>query len=326
MISDEEIRVIKDYITENDDFLIISHVLPDGDTISSQIGMSFILDYFGKKYTMVNQDIIPAKFSYLPKFNEIKNIKDIDQKLYSSCIAVDASDLTRLGDISNFCNKNSLLLNIDHHSTNDRFGDINLVYLTSATAEIIYNLVNAFEIPINNDLATTIYTGILTDTGGFRYANTTEKVLSIAAEMVSKGANPYRIAEFSLETLQLKQIELLKEALQTLKISDNKKIAWITLNNTIFNNLGIQNEETDGLVAYARNIEGVEVGFLLKELKVNEVKVSLRSKNFIDVSKIAKKFSGGGHARAAGFTYHGLLSEIESILLSLLLEETRIIL
>ena len=312
---DHQLIKAEDFILNNDNFLIVSHVHPDGDTISSSLAMANILKFFKKEFIIVNQDFIPNKFSYLPMFDLIQNTVDIKTK-YSVVITVDVADFTRSGNIEQLLADNYRLLNIDHHPTNDYFGDFNLVLPeAAATAEIIFDLAAKMEVPFDEHLATCIYTGLLTDTGGFRYSNTTSKVMSIAAKMLDFKVNPGKIAEYTLETLTHDFLLLLKKTLDNLEVIENGKITLSVLENQDLRKTA-SNTDTEGLVNYTRNIEGVEVGILLKEIRKNEIKVSLRSKDYIDVGAIAKSFKGGGHSRAAGFTYIGNLKELKSELLA----------
>lgn len=300
------------YIKENDDFLIVSHVHPDGDTISSSLAMAYILKLLGKSFEIVNQDHVPDKYNFLSMFDKFKVISDIEKK-YTNIITLDIADINRAGKINDLLCKKPRILNIDHHFTNDNFGDINIVMPSAAaTTEVIYYLINKMGIEFDENLATYIYTGLLTDTGGFRYSNTTSNVMRIAAEMLDYKISPATIAEITLETMTKSFLEVLKKALDNLELVEGSQVAWTTLLYSDIENL---DEDTEGIVSYTRNIEGVEVGIFFKETSPNEYKVSLRSKNHIDVGSIAKIFGGGGHIRAAGFSYSGLLDTIKSELL-----------
>lgn len=300
------------YIKENDDFLIVSHVHPDGDTISSSLAIAYILNLLGKSYQLVNQDQIPVKYNFLDMCYKFKMVADIEKK-YTNIITLDIAEINRAGKINDLLNKKIRILNIDHHFTNDNFGEINIVMpLAAATTEVIYYLINKMGIQFDKNLATYIYTGLLTDTGGFRYSNTNSNVMRIAAEMLDYDISPATIAEITLETITKNFLEILKKALSNMEIVEGYRIAWTTLSYSDLANL---EEDTEGIVSYTRNIEGVEVGIFFSETSPNEYKVSLRSRNFIDVGSIAQVFGGGGHIRAAGFSYSGLLDSIKSELL-----------
>lgn len=309
---ENQIKEAVKFINTYNDFLIVSHVNPDGDTISSSLAIAQILKSLGKTFQLVNQDSIPSKFHYMSMCKDIKKISDIKRK-FSNVITLDVADYSRAGNIDYLLNDSIHLLNIDHHFTNDNFGEVNLVSPNAAAAaEIIYDLVIDMNIEIDKDLATIIYTGILTDTGGFRYSNTTSKIMSIAANLLKYNIESDFIAEVTLETMTKGYLELLKIALSNLNYSEDKRIAWTTLNHDTICNC---DEDTDGIINYTRNIEGVEVGIFFKEVNHNEYKVGLRSKRYVDVGSIAQIFGGGGHKRAAGFTYYGSLSSIKKELI-----------
>ena len=312
----EQLDNAVNFINSKNNFLIVSHVQPDGDTISSSLAMAHLLEYLGKSFQLVNGDSLPNKFQFLPMFNQIKSINSITDKKFSNVITIDVADKFRAGDISPLLNEDVKILNIDHHPTNDNFGDVNLILSTAAaTTEVIYDLIQQMKVPLDKELATCIYTGLLTDTGGFRYSNTTAKVMKIAAQLLEYEINPGDIAQISLETISIGHVNLLKKALQRIEILENGLLSWtvITLEDL---DESLSNDDTEGIVSYTRNIEGVELGILFKQNRDNEIKVSLRSNKIIDVGAIAKSFGGGGHVRAAGFTYLGTIEKVKEELLA----------
>lgn len=315
MNNNQDIESSVQFFKKNDDFLIVSHVQPDGDTISSSLAVAHILKYLGKAFTLVNQDVLPKKFNYLSMYNEINSVSEVN-RTFDFIITVDVADQFRTGDIDHLLSNDTKILNIDHHPTNDFFGDFNLVIPTAAaTAEVIFDLVKALDIPLQKELATCIYTGLLTDTGGFRYSNTTSKVMNIAAELLEYNVSPGDIAEAALEAITVNHITLLSKALEKLEVMEGGLISWSEL---VYEDLQdvVDHDDTEGIVNYTRNIDGVEVGAFFKEVEPETIKVSLRSKRWIDVGAIAKNFGGGGHARAAGFTYKGSLGSIKKELLT----------
>jgi len=306
------------FIKNNDQFLVVSHINPDGDTISSTLAMALILQGLGKTFTIANEDQLPSKFNFLPLYEKFKIISDINHK-FSNVITLDVADQKRTGDISQLIDENSTILNIDHHPTNDDFGDINVVLSSAAaTAEVMYDLIKQMNFDLNQEIATCIYTGLLTDTGGFRYSNTTAKVMRIASELLEYDISPGFIAEIALETITLDYIKILKIALEHLEIVEKGHIAWTYLTLENLESTGALSADTEGVVNYTRNIDGVEVGIFFKQTTADGVKVSLRSKRHVDVGLIAKKFGGGGHARAAGFSYNGNIDDVKKQLLLML--------
>lgn len=301
------------FIRDNDRFLIISHVNPDGDTTSSALATALMLEQTGKSYVIVNEGETPVKFGFLPRFKHILNlsIEDPDE-IFSSVIAVDAADSLRMGNVRHLFADGAEILNIDHHPTNDRFGTYNVIRTdAAATAEIMFELLQAGELQCTEELATCIYTGLLTDTGGFRYSNTTPNVMEIASKLLHYGVRPGEIAERCLEEITIEHIQILRRSLQTLTLTHHSLVASLQVTYADLVETGATTEDASGLVNYSRNIEGVEVGLSFCEQEPGIIKVSFRARSRVDVSQIAKSFGGGGHAKAAGCTLRGSLAEIQ---------------
>lgn len=308
----EQLQAAAQFIRENDDFLVVSHVSPDGDAIGSTSAIGFLLQLLGKSYTLINEGRTPKKFQLLLGTQTITDYSiEPPSRQFERIIAVDCADFSRIGGVHNVFAQGAKLLNIDHHPTNDLFGDVNLVRPdAAATVEIIYDLAEQLGIRWTKPLAMSIYAGLLTDTGGFRYSNTTPKVLSIAEKMLRCGAEGSVLAEQLLETMTFPQIQLLREALSTLAFSEDRKIAWLIVSSDTIKRIGASEEDSEGLVNIPRNVEGVEVGMLFKQKDQNVFKISLRSAGKVDVAQIAKRLGGGGHVRAAGCTVEGTLNDI----------------
>jgi len=308
-----ELEKAKSFIMENDHFLVVSHLQPDGDAASSTMALGLILEALGKSYALANADPMPQKFHYMAGYEHIRHINDADEstkRLYHNVIAVDCADYSRVGSVQLWFSEEATILNIDHHPTNDGFGKVRLIDPeAAATVEILYGLVESLGIGWNKELATCIYTGLLTDTGGFRYSNTTPKVMQIASHMLSCGAEGNHLAEYLLERVAYSHILLLKRALSSLSFEANNRICWMQVTQQDIVETGANNEDLEGLVNYPRNIEGVQVGLLFKEVSPNIVKVSFRSDGNVDVSKFAHSHGGGGHVRAAGCTLRLPLAE-----------------
>ncbi|WP_040948718.1 DHH family phosphoesterase [Gorillibacterium massiliense] len=300
-----------DFIRQKDDFLVVAHVNPDGDAISSTLAVAEILRQLGKRYILINDGAVPAKFSFLMGNEVILNGSENPQLLFKNVISVDCADYRRIGDVRFRFVEGTPLLNIDHHPTNDGFGIVNLVRPdAAATAEVLYDLAAVIGTEWTLQLATLVYAGLSTDTGGFRYANTTPAVMKIASEMLALGVKGNEIADRLLEKLTLTQIRLLQKALAKLSVSSDGKIAWISLTHDVITETGASNDDMDGLVNYPRNIEGVEVGILFKEFAPGQFKASLRSAGLVDVASIAQIFGGGGHIRAAGCSLEGPVQDV----------------
>lgn len=303
------------FIQEADEILVVAHVNPDGDAVSSTLATAEIIRFLGKPITMVNQSPVPDKFSFLSGAGDILQPDQLDHD-YRYVIALDCGDEGRIGSVRNYFTDDVQIVNIDHHISNDYFGTINIVEETASTTEILFQWIEEAEIPWTQPLAMMIYTGLLTDTGGFRYSNTTPQVLRQAAHLVELGIPAHQIADQVLETITMEQLQLLQVALRTLKRSEDGQVAWMTMRFEDLKDIS-SNEDLDGIVNYARNIEGVDVGLLFRETEDHDVKVSFRSRELVDVAKIAKSLGGGGHARAAGCTLLNItVDEAEKVVLS----------
>ena len=307
------------FIKEHDQFLVVSHIDPDGDATGSALAVAHLLRKLNKSYTVVNEGATPKRFSFLPGYDQIVNLKEQPlAQTFKYVIAVDVADETRMGLIAHLFDEEVFLLNIDHHPTNTHFGQINVICPEAAsTTQIIYHLCRQhFPETMHDHLAEALYTGLLTDTGGFRYANTSKSVLEMAASLLEFGFNPSEIARHSLETVTLGHVELLKRALNNLIMAKDNKIAIMMVTEEDLKQSKASREDQDGLASFPIKIDGVEVGIVLKELGSDEIRVSLRSKKQVDVSLLAQQFGGGGHARAAGFTYCGTLEAVKEKLLA----------
>lgn len=289
--------------------VIVSHISPDGDTLGSSLALAHALRMLGKEVMLNVDDDIPSVFSFLPGIGEYMRFAPDDSVPADLLIVIDASSADRAGNAMNVVKARSVL-NIDHHKTNTHFADY--LYLDSdaaATAEIIYSLLLELGTELNTEIATCIYEGLYTDTGSFKYSNTTSRTLSIASALLTYGVNPSLISD-NMEVKSRSQVEMLGKVLETLTFLRDGKIAYIEVAPELYD----YNVDTDTFVSYPRYIEGVEVALLFKQVEENLTRVSFRSKQ-VDVAKIALSFGGGGHQKASGCSIHAPLKEAESIVL-----------
>ncbi|MDP6393847.1 MAG: bifunctional oligoribonuclease/PAP phosphatase NrnA [Desulfobacterales bacterium] len=300
--------------------LIASHANPDGDAIGALIAMGVSLDALNNKTTLYNESPIPAIYRFLPTVDRIVRHID-DQNLFDTAVILDCGDLERVGNALSTISRIPHIINIDHHVTNTRFGEFNLIDPSAcATSEIVYRLIRRMEAAINLATATSIYTGILTDTGSFRFSNTNKAAFDICAEMVALGVEPYSIAQLVYGTYSLGRIKLLNLALDSIEISKNRKLSMMAVTQEMLNETGTKPEDIDGFINYAKGIEDVQVAVLIQEL-FNDKKevqshehfhVSLRSNGTVNVAEIASTFGGGGHSNAAGFSIESTLAHLKS--------------
>ena len=299
---------IIDYINGSNYFVVTSHISPDGDNIGSTLSMYYALNKLGKNVFYVLDDNPPLNLRFLLKDINILRSEEFKLEDYS-IIALDCGDKKRICLSDEIINNAKKLICIDHHASNDHYGDFNYIDIdASSTCELVYNLLKRFS-EVNNlniideKIATCLYTGLVTDTGNFAYANTHPSSFEMAKDLLLTGAKKEEIIQNVFQSNPYNYYKLLGEALNTLEIVDNK-VSSIMITKEMLKRNVISFNDVDGITSYTRDIEGVEVGILLKEKKENEVKVSLRSKNYVNVSEIAKAFNGGGHIRAAGCTIY----------------------
>ncbi|MBF0101479.1 MAG: bifunctional oligoribonuclease/PAP phosphatase NrnA [Desulfobacterales bacterium] len=300
----------------------MSHIQPDGDALGSMLAMGLFLEKLGKTVTMFNENQVPAIYRFLPQMHRIvQSYEDINK--FDAAIILDCGDLKRIGEIYRVIEHIPLILNIDHHSTNTKFGHYQLINPDAcATVEIIYHLIKEVGITIDLDIAYSIYTGILTDTGSFRFQNTNGDSFKIAMEMIELGVQPYLVASKVYDTYSLGRIKLLNMVLDSIELSANGKMSIMLLTSDMLKETGIKIEDVDGLINYAKQIEDVKVAALIQEISKNTGKqvngskglfhVSLRSNGGLDVSSIALVHGGGGHKTAAGFSIESTLLDIKN--------------
>ncbi|SDT46788.1 phosphoesterase RecJ domain-containing protein [Paenibacillaceae bacterium GAS479] len=295
------------YMNEGDDYLVVSHVQPDGDAISSTLAAAWLLRKLGKRVTLVNEDSVPDRLRFLSGSELIQPLSALDSKRsFSRIVAVDCADFKRIGKVAEQFADGYELLNIDHHPTNNLYGVCNLVVPdAAATAQILYELIVASGHPLELEAAEMLFTGLLTDTGGFRYANTDTRVMQTSAKLLEVGVNGHLIADRLLETMTLPQLKLLRLGLNRMQFQYDDRVCSMLITPEDMDETGAVPEDLEGLVNYARNVEGVEAGVLFKGMRDGSVKASLRSGGSLDVAAIASAFGGGGHIRAAGCRLDG---------------------
>jgi len=311
---------IINHIKEASHILLASHSGPDGDAVSSLLALGLAIGKLGRKTTIYNASPIPAVYRFLPSVERIvRHIKKANT--YDLALVLDCGNLPRIGEAYSTVSQIPVVINIDHHISNTGFGDIQLVDpLACSTAEIVYRLIKAMDVPIDNAMATSLYTGILTDTGSFRFSSTNQAAFAISQEMAELGVEPHDVAQHVYGTYSLGRIKLLNLALDSIEISDNGKLSIMTVTGAMFAETRTQPEDADGMINYARRIEDVKVAALIHEQKNGTTNsngrcryhVSLRSDGSVDVAAIAGSFGGGGHTSAAGFQVETTLTKLKS--------------
>ncbi|MBI4974486.1 MAG: bifunctional oligoribonuclease/PAP phosphatase NrnA [Candidatus Omnitrophica bacterium] len=308
-------------------FLITAHINLEGDSIGSQLAIRELLNAMGKTAFIIDSDPVPAHYKFLPKANEISN--KIDKKMdYDAAVVVDCPTLKRTGKVAELIskNKNKVVINIDHHVSNERFGDVNWVDPNASSAgELVFKLFKETGKRLTKETALNLYIAILTDTGSFNYDNTSSLTHEIAGELLGYGLEPAAVSESVYERRSIGDIKLLGLVLSTIKLNNRGDVAYLELTNDVLKKTGADAAKSEGFVNYARSIDKVKVAVLFREepKEGGRIHVSLRSKGSVDVNRIASSFGGGGHARASGCVVEGTLVEVEKSVLSKIEERLR---
>ena len=304
----DTLKEITDIIKQNDRFIILSHIRPDGDAIGSTIAIGSTLKAMGKTVTYVNEDGVPDSLAFLLGSNKITKASGevLDVEV---AIAVDCANKPRLGDKSIAMAENAKLwINIDHHKSNPGYGDFNHVDSGSpATGQILYNLITENDLPFTDEARDSIYVAVSTDTGSFQYSGTTAATYEMAADLVRRGVDTGKINELTYDSFPYRRIALTRELLNTLELSADGAIADWRLLRVVKNDLNLKLEDSEDLIDMIRSIEGVNVALFFEELLDSDlIRVSIRSKvGSVDACEVAQVFGGGGHAKAAGIRMEG---------------------
>ena len=309
-----------DIVAENEKFLLLSHVRPDGDAIGSVMGLGFSLVALGKTVYMVNEDGVPESLAFLKGSEKVTTPPasplDIDV-----AIALDTATKPRLGDKSLIAATNAKIwVNIDHHISNPEYGDLNIVDATKpATGQIVYELIKALEYPLPAESRDAIYVAVSTDTGSFQYGSTTAATYDMGADLIRRGLDVGEINAATYDNHPYRRLELMRALLNTLVISGNGRLAhWELLDHTR-EELGLKPDDSEGLIDLIRGVKGVLVAAFFEELEGGKIRVSMRSKDKgVNVCDVAAQFGGGGHALAAGIRMAGPIADAKTKVLAAL--------
>lgn len=311
-------KKVIDAINKHSKFLITAHVNLEGDSVGSQLAMKELLESLGKKVVIIDSDPVPGHYKFLPRSEEISN--DIDKDLdYDAIVVLDCPNLKRIGRVRDLVTKNKVIINIDHHVSNEEFGDINWVDSSASSAgEMVYKLFKETGVKLTKEIALYLYIAILTDTGSFNYDNTSSITHEIAGELLGYGLDPASVSERVYERRALADIKFLGIVLSTIKVNKCENIAYLEITKKMLKDTGADVTKIEGVVNYAKSIDKVRVAILFREGadSGNKVNVSFRSKNDIDVNKLAAHFGGGGHMKASGCVLEGSLVEVEAKVLA----------
>ncbi|MCX8029963.1 MAG: bifunctional oligoribonuclease/PAP phosphatase NrnA [Thermodesulfovibrionales bacterium] len=296
-------KTLIEFLRNSDNFLITTHISPDGDGLGSANALSMLLTLMGKKNLIIIKDPPPKQYLFLPKISNFQSLDNLSLPHWrpENLILVDCNSIQRTG-LENFVNSYTLkkIAIIDHHETTKKFDDLAwIVPQAPATGILIYYLCKHLKISLSYEIAVNLYTAISFDTGNFRYENTDSEVFKVTAELVEAGVKPYLVYSSLFEKWGVHRFKLLVEVLKSLKINNGIAIGVIT--KQMFQDTLANEDDTESFVSFPRIIDGVKISVMITEIEENYFRVSLRASKNFDVAQVAREFGGGGHKNAAGF-------------------------
>ena len=308
-------------------FLITTHTSPEGDALGSELAFYRLIRSWGKEAVIVNIDPTPPVYHFLPGQQRIRCFSRGMRRFPFDCVVVlDCSDMNRCGEVLALNTRGVPILNIDHHRSNDRFGTDNWVVPdASSCAEMVYTLYKKARVSIDEVTALLLYVGILTDTGSFRYSNTTPYTHEAAAELLRHGLNVAEIYRVIYQEIPLPDIKLFIRILPTMQRSERGRLAWFQFDERFLQRRQLSVDLTENILSFARSIKDVEVVVLFRERLAphREVRVNMRSQGAVDVGRIAMHFGGGGHKTASGCTVKGALPSVKRVVIARIVKALR---
>lgn|SRR5574344_403839 len=303
----------KELINKSKSIYIVAHVNPDGDAIGSTYGMYFALKSIGKDVHVIMPQYSEV-FKFLPDISVCE--KEIYVENYDLLIALDASDKSRLAISEDEYSRANSVIMLDHHQISHPYGDVRYINdKLSSASEVAFNFIKYLGIKFDKQIATYLYTGIMTDTGSFNYSNTSSDTHRAAAFLLDAGAESVVVCKKLNDTIKEAKLLLISKTIQNMEVYCNSKIRYSYVDYKTIDSLGLDEEDAEGMTNYLRMVEGTEVGIYVRGKKDGTCKVSMRSIGNVDISKIAIEFGGGGHPRAAGFTIYEDLDVVKDKLL-----------
>lgn len=304
---------ILEEIKKANKIVIITHENPDGDAIGSSLAMKLALKQMGKEADLIVPEF-PKEFEFLPGAEEIKKESDIGE--YDLAIALDCASIKLLNGCTKFFDNAKIKIVIDHHSSNSMFADYNYVDQDApACCQLLLVVFGYFNIEVTKEIGTCILAGIITDTGGFRYDGVTAETFRFVSELCEKGIKVSKVYQQVFASKTRAKFELHRIALNRLEFLEDGKVTYTYITKADEESVDAKNGDYDGIVENGRDVEGVEVSVFLRETEKG-IKVSLRSKDYVNVSEVATMFGGGGHIRAAGCTIQGNIEQVKNQILN----------
>lgn len=318
--TNDKLNEVLDLIRGSRTILITSHRDPDGDSIGSQLALAHLVENCGKSCRIINQGELPYKYGFLDPRGKIESVEVTERQKDAGAdldltFVLDCTSMSRVGEVERIIPPQTSMVNIDHHQDNERFGTFNYVDVNaSAVGETIFSLIKAAAVPLTPEVANQLYAAILTDTGRFKFTNTTPCCLKVCAELIEKGADPRYVTNQIYFNHSLAFLKLLGSILRDPEITAEDRICSMIISQRTLRDLKVNPKELEGLVNYSLFLKGVKIGLLFTEKEDGKTKVNLRSQNEFDVAKVAKGFGGGGHRNAAGCQLDCSLDETKRII------------
>lgn len=303
--------------------LVASHIDPDGDALGTQLAVAAFLRHLGKEVFLVRDNDIPFKYKFLTGVNEIPPVSEYaEDRRFDAAFVLECPNIQRIGRASKLLSGGIRIINVDHHQDNDLFGDVNWINTeASSVGEMIFEFFEEAGYAIDPVVAEQLYTAILTDTGRFRYRSTSPRTMHVAGKLIEAGADPQKICDLVYYNLQPSTMKLIGKVLNSIEFHNDGQVCLLFMTQDTLEQAGADESESDGLVDYTLFNAGVRAGALLKEIRSGKTKVSLRSKDGINVAAIAARFGGGGHFNASGCTIDMDMAQAREELLKIFDEE-----
>lgn len=303
-------------IESHEDFLLTTHLNPDGDGLGCESALSLALTCLGKRVTVINAHATPGQYDFLPAV-ETFIVAPAQDRVHEVAIFLECPDEARAGGVVPIPGGARELINLDHHVFNTRYGTVNLVDPTAAAVgEQVWELLLALDCPVDKGMAIGIYTAISTDTGHFKYASVTPRTHRTVAQLLELGLEVGYLNEQIYERTPAEGLHLLARALCGVRYNAARNVGWFTVTRQMLDETGARDNQTENFVNYVRAVNGVDVAVFFLETASGQVKVSLRSRGRVDVSTVAHRLGGGGHTRAAGALLPGPLEATQARVLA----------
>ncbi len=313
----DERKAILEVIKRHKHFLVTTHHNPDADAAASALCVAMMLKAMGKTVRVVNEDDLPGWLEFLPQAKLFKKASKVKAFDYDAAIMLDCGDFERIGGVKNLLIAGKPIINIDHHQTNTRFGSLNwVVPKASSTCEMLYDLLVASKLGFNRQLATLLYAGIMTDTGSFKYDNVTPKVHAIVSDLMRFNINAQEMHEKLYVGMPVADMRLFAKVIHDAELFCQNKVFCVSLSFASSQTFSKSFDLKEKLFGFLRSVEGVEVVVILTQINAQEVRINFRSQGQVNVAKLAQRFHGGGHPRAAGGKMTGTLDHVKKLVLT----------